>query len=193
MNKIIIFVLSIAMLSALAQLSLMFETDWLQFARADIEAGQWWRFISGNMVHLTWRHFAMNIIALVAIFALYSKCLNPQGMILVFLLSCISVTLGIWMFSPEIQWYVGLSGVLHGLLVTLIILDYAVHKHLLNIVLLLALIAKLVWEGMMGPMPGSESVAGGPVVVQAHLYGFLGGLIITSCIFIFNKNKKLSL
>ncbi len=191
MNKIIIFVLFVIILSALAQLSLMFETDWLQFARADIESGQWWRFITGNMVHLTWRHLAMNILALVAIFALYSKCLNIHLMILVFLLSCLSVTLGIWMFSPQIHWYVGLSGSLHGLLVTLIILDFAIHKHWLNIVLLLALIAKLAWEGMMGPMPGSESAAGGPVVVQAHLYGFLGGLIITFCMFIFNKNKKI--
>lgn len=193
MNKNIIFVLSIFLLSALAQLSLITDTDWLQFARADIEAGQWWRFITGNMVHLTWRHFAMNLFAVLAIFALYSKCLNIHGMILVFLLSCLSVTLGIWMFSPQIHWYVGLSGSLHGLLVTLIILDYAMHKHWLNIFLLLALIAKLVWEGMMGPMPGSESAAGGSVVVQAHLYGFLGGIIITSCMFIFNKNKKLAL
>ncbi len=193
MKKIIIFVLFIFLLSALAQLSLMFEMDWLQFARADIEAGQWWRFITGNLVHLTWRHFAMNILALLAIFALYSKCLNIHGMILVFLLSCLSVTLGIWIFSPQIHWYVGLSGSLHGLLVTLIILDYAIHKYWLNIILLFALITKLLWEGMMGPMPGSESVAGGPVVVQAHLYGFLGGLIIVSCMFFFNKNKKLLL
>ena len=191
--KKIIFVVLVIIISALAQLSLVSETDWLQFARADIEAGQWWRFITGNMVHLTWRHFAMNILALLAIFALYSKCLNIHGMILVFLLSCLSVTLGIWIFSPQIHWYVGLSGSLHGLLVTLIILDYAIHKHWLNIVLFLALIAKLLWEGLMGPMLGSESAAGGPVVVQAHLYGFLGGLIIASCMYIFNKNKKLSL
>ncbi len=173
------------------QLSLMSGNDWLQYARPDIEAGQWWRFLTGNLVHLTWRHFAMNMLALVAIFALYPHSLKFNSLFLVFLLSCLSVTLGIWMFSPEIQWYVGLSGALHGLLITLIILDFAAHKHLLNIVLLIAVIAKLAWEGMMGPMPGSESTAGGPVVVQAHLYGFLGGLMIAICICIFSKNKKL--
>ncbi len=191
MNKNSIFVLSVVILSAIAQLSLMSGIDWLQYARPDIDAGQWWRFLTGNLVHLTWRHFAMNALALVAIYALYPHSLKPKSMLLVFLLSCLSVTLGIWMFSPEIQWYVGLSGALHGLLITLIILDFAVHKNLLNIILFAAVSAKLVWEGMMGPIPGSESTAGGPVVVQAHLYGFLGGLIITVCMYLFSKNKKL--
>jgi rhomboid family GlyGly-CTERM serine protease len=191
MNKSSIFILFLIILSAIMQLSLMSGNDWLQYARPDIEAGQWWRFLTGNLVHLTWRHFAMNMLALVAIFALYPHSLKFNSLFLVFLLSCLSVTLGIWMFSPEIQWYVGLSGALHGLLITLIILDFAAHKHLLNIVLLIAVIAKLAWEGMMGPMPGSESTAGGPVVVQAHLYGFLGGLMIAICIYIFSKNKKL--
>jgi membrane associated rhomboid family serine protease len=86
-----------------------------------------------------------------------------------------------------------LSGALHGLLVTLIIVDYVEHKHWLNILLLLGVMVKLVWEGVMGPMPGSESTAGGPVVVQAHLYGSVGGLMISACMYLYNKNKKLTL
>ena len=191
MNKNSIFVLSVIVLSALAQLSLRLEVDWFQFTRVDIDAGQWWRFLTGNFVHLTWRHFAMNTLALVAIYALYSNCLKLNSMVFIFLLSCLSVTMGIWIFSPELQWYVGLSGALHGLLITLIIIDYVKNKYVLNIVLLLAVMTKLVWEGMMGPMPGSESNAGGPVVVQAHLYGFMGGLLIATCILIFSKNNKL--
>jgi rhomboid family GlyGly-CTERM serine protease len=191
MNKNSIFILSVIVLSALAQLSLVSGVDWFQFTRVDINAGQWWRFLTGNFVHLTWRHFAMNALALVAIYALYSNCLKLKSMVLVFLLSCLSVTLGIWIFSPELQWYVGLSGALHGLLITLIIADYVNNRHLLNILLLLVVMTKLVWEGMMGPIPGSESTAGAPVVVQAHIYGFVGGLLILACIYICSKNKKL--
>ncbi len=191
MNKNIIFVAIIIALCALAQLSLLLGVDWLQFTRTNIDMGQWWRFLTANLVHLTWRHFAMNALALIAIFALYSNTLNVKAMFLVFLLSCLSVTTGIWVFSPEIHWYVGLSGALHGLLVTLIIVDFVVHRSWFSIFLMLAVIAKLIWEGMMGPLPGSESSAGGPVVVQAHFYGFVGGLITAACMFIFNKNKKL--
>lgn len=110
-------------------------------------------------------------------------------MVLVLVMNCCLVTFGMWIFSPDIQWYVGLSGSLHGLLVTLIIVDYVSQKHWLNIFLLVGLIAKLAWEGMMGPLPGSESAAGGPVVVQAHLYGFIGGLLISAYILI--KNNKI--
>ncbi len=191
MKKNIIFVAIIIVLSALSQLTLLLGKDWLQFARADIELGQWWRFITGNLVHLSWRHFAMNSIALLAILALYANTLKVKSIFMVFLLSCLSVTVGIWLFSASVHWYVGLSGALHGLLVTLIIIDYVNHKGWLNILLMLVIIAKLIWEGMMGPLPGSESSAGGPVVVQAHFYGFVGGLIIIFCMFIFNKNKKL--
>jgi len=60
MNRIIYFVLTILLLSMLAQWSLRFGVDWLQFSREDIENGQWWRFITGNWVHLTWRHWMMN-------------------------------------------------------------------------------------------------------------------------------------
>lgn len=87
--------------------------------------------------------------------------------------------------------YVGLSGALHGVLIVLIVADYLINKHFLNIVLLLALVTKLAWESTMGPLPGSESMAGGTILVQSHLYGFLGGLGIAICMFIINKNKKL--
>jgi rhomboid family GlyGly-CTERM serine protease len=186
-----ILIITIVLLSALSQLSLLSGFDWLQYARADIQAGQWWRFITGNFVHLSWRHFAMNVVALVVIMTLYPNCLRSKSMLWVFLCCCLSVTLGIQLFSPEIQWYVGLSGALHGLLVTLIILGYLADKHWLNLILLVVVTAKLSWEGIMGPLPGSEMSAGGPVVVQAHLYGFLGGLVVTTWIIIFNKNKKI--
>ena len=36
---------------------------------------------------------------------------------------------------------------------------------------------KLAWEQFAGPLPGSESGSGGPVIVDAHLYGAVGGLL----------------
>ena len=189
MNKKTIFILTILIICVVAQLSLSLGADWLQYSRPDIEAGQWWRFISANVVHLNWRHFAMNAVALVAIYALYPNVLNTKGWLIAFLLNSLTVTVGIWLFSPLIQWYVGLSGVLHGILAMLILIDYTSNKNKLNILLLLILVAKLIWEGVMGPIPGSETTAGGPVVVQAHLYGFFGGLLlaVSSLQFMYKK------
>ena len=44
-------------------------------------------------------------------------------------------------------------------------------------VLLLLLIAKISYEQFSGPVPGSEATSGGPVIVDAHLYGALGGIL----------------
>ena len=193
MNKNSFFILTVLVLCIFAQFSLMSGIDWFQFAREDIEAGQWWRFITGNLVHLNWRHFAMNSVALIAIYILFPDVLKITGWVLVFLINCMTVTVGIWLFSPEIYWYVGLSGTLHGLVVVLLLLDFITHKNLLNLILFVVLLAKLVWEAWMGPIPGSEQTAGGPVIVQAHFYGFIGGLLSAMSIlfFTFNKNKKL--
>ena len=193
MNNNIYFILLILIISVVAQLSLLTGMDWFQYSRADIGAGQWWRLITANLIHLSWNHLAMNALALIAIYLLYPRVITFKGWLSVFIMSCLAVTVGICCFSPEVYWYVGLSGVLHGILVVLLLLDFIMHKHRLNLILLLALIAKLIWEAVMGPMPGSEDIAGGAVIVQAHLYGFIGGLLIAACILSFksNKNNKL--
>ncbi|MCZ6565540.1 MAG: rhombosortase [Gammaproteobacteria bacterium] len=181
MNKINIFIVVIILWAALSQLTLLLGVDWLQYAKPEIEAGQWWRFVTGNFIHLNWKHFAMNAVALIVIYQLFSNLLKARALFLVFILSCLSVTLGLWLFNPSVYWYVGLSGALHGVLVTLLIVDNMTRKHILNNALLIIVIGKLVWEAYMGPLPGSEFVAGGPIVVDAHLYGAFGGIIIAAC------------
>jgi len=193
MNKNNYFVLVIAVSSALAQLSLLSGVDGWQFSRTEIDAGQWWRLITGNIVHLTWRHWMMNIFGLIAIVLVYPNIMRTSTMLWVFLGCCLSVTLGIWIFSAEVLWYVGLSGALHGLLICLLVLDYLQNRHFLNVLIFFAIVAKLVWEGLMGPIPGSVSMAGGQVLVQSHWYGFIGGLLITVCLVLLSKNKKINL
>ena len=40
-----------------------------------------------------------------------------------------------------------------------------------------ALIAKLVYEALVGPLPGSAESSGGAVIVAAHVYGAIAGAI----------------
>ena len=191
MNKIIKVILSVLIICVLTQFSLALDQDWFQFAREEIQMGQWWRFLSANFVHLSWQHLGMNVLGLVLIYAFFPRVLSWNAWVIVLLLCSLSVTFGIWLFNPNIVWYVGLSGALHGLLVILLVLDYVRHKSRLNILLLIAIFAKLIWEILKGPMPGSEGIAGGPVVVQAHLYGFIGAILMLSFLYIINIKKKL--
>ena len=46
-----------------------------------------------------------------------------------------------------------------------------------SVVICALVIGKLIYEQLFGPLPGSESTSGGSVVVNAHLYGAIGGAI----------------
>jgi len=83
---------------------------------------------------------------------------------------------GFWFLNPWLDWYVGLSGLLHGLLAGGLVA--ALGKRDREAAVIAAfVVAKLAWEQVAGPLPGSESTAGGTVIVDAHLYGAVGGIL----------------
>ena len=188
-----IFLISIILICLVLQLSLMQGTDWFQYSRIEIESGQWWRMLTGNLIHLNWRHFTMNIVALLVIYYLFPSLLKTSDLFLVLFFCSISVTLGLWLFSPSVYWYVGLSGALHGLLIVLVVMDFLDSKNWLTLSLLLIVLAKLLWEFIWGPLPGSEATAGGRVITEAHIYGSIGGVILINILILERliKNKKI--
>ncbi len=144
----------------------------LRYQREAILDGQFWRLITGQLVHLGWSHLGLNLAGLALLTALFGPVL--RSMAAVWTGAFAGTALGLLVLEPELQWYVGLSGALHGLFaagaLTLIARDGREGWLLLG-----ALVLKLVWEQLAGPLPGSESWTGGPVVTAAHLYGALGG------------------
>jgi rhomboid family GlyGly-CTERM serine protease len=89
----------------------------------------------------------------------------------------LSVGLGLLLFAPSIAWYVGISGVLETYWAAGSLLLIA-RRYREGWLLLAGLVAKVIWEQLVGPVPFSEATAGGPVVVAAHLWGTVGGIIV---------------
>ena len=136
--------------------------------------GEWWRLLSAHLVHLGTAHMLLNVVGLGLLYLLFAPLLTLSSWALGTLLSALAVSLGLLVASPEISWYVGLSGVLHGLFaVGLVAMSRSERR--LAIGLAAGLVVKLIWEQLAGPVPGSAMTAGGPVVVDAHLYGAIGG------------------
>ena len=54
----------------------------------------------------------------------------------------------------------------------------------------LLVVGKLSWEQFDGALPGSESVAGGLVVVDAHLYGALAGALLGIVLIAINHRQN---
>ncbi len=148
---------------------------WLQYDRVAILDAELWRLLSGQLVHLGLSHYVLNAIALVLVWVAVGEYFTSRQWLILTAVSIAGIDAGLWLFNPELVWYVGMSGFLHGLLAAGIVkgFQFLPREAVLGGMVVLV---KIVYEQMLGPMPGSEQSAGGNVVVDSHLYGALAGL-----------------
>jgi hypothetical protein len=91
-------------------------------------------------------------------------------------------------FLPAVHWYVGLSGVLHGLFVAGALASLAA-GYRAELLLLGLLVVKLAWEQVHGALPGSEGFAGGTVLVESHLFGAIAGLFAAAVLLAYRRRS----
>jgi len=151
-------------------------SELLRYQADAIKAGEIWRLLTGNLVHLGWAHALMNLLGLLLIWGLFWDCFRQGQWLVITLISGLAVSLGLLFLNPQLVWYVGLSGALHGLFVAGAVGGIR-RGDRREAILLAAIVAKLLWEQNFGTLPGSAEMAGGPVVVDAHLYGAMGGAL----------------
>jgi rhomboid family GlyGly-CTERM serine protease len=144
----------------------------LRYERAGLAAGQWWRLLTAHLVHLDLEHAALNSLGLVLMWALFARDYRPRQWILITLTAMAAIDAGLWLRDSTVAWYVGSSGALHGVMAAGT-LAHLRRRDLDGWILAAFIIVKLSYEQMTGALPFSESGAG--VVVDAHLYGALGG------------------
>jgi len=150
----------------------------LRFDRvALLHDGQIWRLFTGHLVHLGWSHTGLNVAGLALIWALVGLRFDNRQWSAIIVMLMLGISLGLLIFNPTLAWYVGLSGVLHGMLVAGAVADIRSGDKTAWLLLVL-IAAKLAWEQMAGALPGSAAAAGGAVIVDAHLYGGLCGLLL---------------
>jgi rhomboid family GlyGly-CTERM serine protease len=148
----------------------------LQYQRAGLAQGQLWRLLSAHIIHLGWAHGLMNLAALALVVSLFGDRAGAALISGLLLASALAVDAGLWVLQPEVSWYVGLSGALHGLLAGLLLVNWMCWDRR-YLWLIGALSVKLAWEFFDGPLPLTADIAGGPVVSPAHLYGTVGGVL----------------
>jgi len=145
----------------------------LDYQRGAIAHQQWWRLISAHLVHLGWRHALLNDVGLALLWMLFAREFAPRRWLWIVLLAAASIDAGLWFLRPQVDWYLGASGVLHGAWAAGACAMYR-RGDGFGAALLLLLIAKLVYEQNSGASLFEGDL---PLVSAAHLFGALGGLI----------------
>lgn len=144
----------------------------LRYERAALAGGEWWRLVTAHLVHLDFVHAALNALGLALLWALFAAEFATASWIAIVAASISGVDAGLWFLEPALEWYVGASGALHGVLAAGTLARLRRHRGE-GAILATLLLGKLAWEQTQGALPLTSS---GVVVVDAHLYGALGGL-----------------
>lgn len=181
-NKELIFTLApYALLAGLCVLSvyLLSAGEFATGLRYEREyfVEQPWRSVTHAFVHANARHLGLNLSALVLIFLLFNEAFKSISWLLVLLASAAASSIGLYYSSPDVDWVIGLSGALHGLMV------YALLRARASIIWLIALALKIISEQLpqlqdSNLLGMSESFIGVPVIADAHLWGAVGGLVL---------------
>jgi len=148
----------------------------LRFDRHLIEQWQLWRLLSGHVTHLNWNHLWLNMAGLAMVAVFFSSYKSAQYWVLSLIFIALFCSAGM-LIDQQFNRYVGLSGVLHGLFILGGRWEMRRYK-LSGAMLLVIIIGKLIYEQKFGALPGSESMTGGKVAINAHLYGAIAGGVI---------------
>jgi rhomboid family GlyGly-CTERM serine protease len=151
---------------------------------ASVFKGQIWRLFTGHFVHLGKSHLVMNLVACLAIFV-WAWRIDRVKTTSIFVLICCPV-LGAILIAGGTTWYAGLSGILHGALV-LLIMQMPVRILVLGMAIVFT---KLAWQYFMN---GQQLVLepSTPVSQASHWLGVLLGLIFHFIYVRFTRKKHL--
>jgi rhomboid family GlyGly-CTERM serine protease len=147
--------------------------QWLRYDREAVLQGEYWRLMTAHLVHLDAWHMMLNAAGVALIAGLFKDDYGWRGWLLIVLLSALAIDIDLVFWEPQIAWYVGLSGVLHGALAGGAVSWWRYQPKRLSIGLTGILVGKLATEYGQGALPLMGDL---PVVVEAHRYGALGGL-----------------
>lgn len=152
--------------------------DSLAFHRQGIIQGQWWRLVTAHLTHVSYPHLLLNLVGLWLICALYpfASGIRQQSLIWLFLMAGISCWL--LLLTPDVSWYAGLSGALHGRLLLGSLLHWLRLRHRTDLLVAAGTLAKVIYEQFAGAAQSSEKLIGAPVLTDSHLAGaVLGGTL----------------
>ncbi len=147
----------------------------LRYERGSVGTGEWWRLATAHLVHLGWGHALANAAAWLLIVWIGRSAVSPVAWLTLSLASVAGIDAGLLWLYPRVEWYLGASGVLHGLFAGSACLLLARSDRGRGALMLVLLAAKLGWEAAGGGLLQAAQ-PDFPVLHEAHWLGAAGGM-----------------
>ena len=167
------------------------STDILRYQSEQVSNGQIWRLITANVCHSNWNHWALNIVGLWLMDIFYRPVLSVSIRTKL-MLFCMLFNVVLLHYLISIDWYVGLSGALHGYLIGGALLSWNKAK-LLNFAIITVTTAKLIIESYWQINSATEELIGANVLEEAHSFGGISAVLFWLIILSLGKIKKTTL
>jgi len=149
----------------------------LQYARAPILAGEWWRLVTGHFVHIDAAHLALNCAVILAWLYVFRERESPLVVATRLLAYAVLSGLGMLAFSPDLTWMLGASALTYALIAGSALRAAIVGPRMLGLIVLAGLAARIGAEQIWSLESWFGHFVDYPIATAAHGHGVVAGLV----------------
>jgi len=137
----------------------------------------YYMWLTPNLVHINWMHWFLNILNFIALIFLFEHIWSSKKIVLLFVLSSAFIMVCLYIFSTDIEFYVGMSGVLYAFAIYAAIAGLKEYRDL-SFFVLLYLVLKVFAHDFINKITFVDEMLNSfIIVVDVHIYGIIFGLI----------------
>lgn len=151
-------------------------------------AGEWWRVVTGQLLHTNTNHLLLNLSGVLLIWALHGEHYTVSHYVRVITAQLVLIGLMLTVFA-DYGHYAGFSGVLHGMLIYGAIIDI-IKQEKTGWLLLLGTSLKVAYENIAGAAEETKTLINAEVATEAHLIGVIIGCVLALCFFYYQSITK---
>ena len=147
----------------------------MNFQRTALSHGEWYRLITHAFWHTNTVHLCLNLAGIGVLWLLHGEYYSTKTTLSLVAFGIVFSAVCVWVYSPHIDHYVGLSATLHGVFAWGVCRDIQARRTS-GVLLALGLCLKLVHEQWWGDATTAQLIEA-DVATMAHVYGAIAGCV----------------
>lgn len=148
----------------------------LVFDRVAVTHGQWWRLVTGHLIHCDLSHLCWDVAGLLVLGWLFEDRFSHRQFLTIMASGMVAVNAWLWWGQAPLR-YCGLSGLLNTLLAAGLMQQWRTSRSVLVVVIGFAGTLKIALEALHDQ--ALFTATAWPSVPQAHAAGLSAGIIIS--------------